>query len=87
MVCDEGVGRTTVAGRISLGLWTAKGNDTTVLKGGLEGESVLEGLNLTNPRVFARIYSSPAAVINLCRTSVSLWGTELRRGSHLLSDI
>jgi len=65
VVSDEGVGRATVAGRISVGLWTAKGSDATALEGGLEGESVLEGLGLTDPRIFARSDSSSATVVNL----------------------
>ena len=70
MIGNEGVGGTAVAGRISAGLWATKGSDTIVLEGGLEVESVLEGLGLTDPRVFARSNSGTATVINLWCTSV-----------------
>jgi len=73
VVSDEGVGRAAVAGRISVGLWTAKGSDATAFEGGLEGESVLEGLGLTNPRILARSDSSSATVVNLWHTSVRPW--------------
>ena len=71
MVGNEGVGGTAVAGRISIGLWATKGSDTAVLEGGLEGESVLERLGLTDPCVFTRSNSGSATVINLRCTSVS----------------
>jgi len=87
VVGDEGVGRATVTGRISVGLWTTKGSDATVLEGGLEGESVLEGLGLTDPRIFARSDSSSAAVVNLWHTSVRQRDTIPEGGPYLLSDI
>lgn len=65
MVDDECVGGTTVAGRITIGLWATKGSDTPALEGGLEVESILEGLGLTNPSVFARSDSGPATIIDL----------------------
>jgi len=70
MVGNECVGGTAIAGGISLGFWATKGSDTAVLEGRLEGESVLERLGLTNPRVFARSNSGSATVINLWCTSV-----------------
>jgi len=70
MIGNEGVGGTAVAGRISIGFWATKGSDTTVLEGGLEVESVLEGLGLSDPRVFARSDPGPTTVINLWWTSI-----------------
>ena len=89
MVDNEGVGRTAVAGRIPIGFWAAKGSDTPALEGGLEGKSVLEGLGLAKPRVFARSDSGPATVINLwCARFSQLagYGSQGER-SYLLSDI
>jgi hypothetical protein len=71
VVGDKGVGGTAVGGRIAIGLWVAKGSDTTSLEGGLEVESVLKGLNLTKPCIFAGGNSRSATVINLSRSSVS----------------
>jgi len=65
MVDDEGVGGTTVTGRIAIGLWATKGSDAIALEGGLEGESVLEGLGLTKSCIFARSNSGPATVVDL----------------------
>jgi len=65
VIGNEGVGGTAVAEGISIGLWATKGDDTTVLEGGLEGESVLEGLDLTKSRVFGRSNSGSATVIDL----------------------
>ena len=88
MVYNEGVGRTAVAGRIPIGFWAAKGSDTPALEGGLEGKSVLEGLGLAKPRVFARSNSDPATVINLWCTLQSVGGLRSQRErSYLLSDI
>jgi hypothetical protein len=70
MIGNEGVGRTAVAGRISSGPWATKGSDTTVLEGALEVESVLEGLDLADLRVFGGSNSGSATVINLWCTSV-----------------
>ena len=71
MVGDEGVGGATVAGRIPTGLWATKGSDTVVLEGVLDVESVLEGLDLTDPCVFGGGDSTSATVVNLYRSSVS----------------
>ena len=65
MVGDEGVGGTTVAGRITLGLWTTKGSETAGLESRLEIESVLEGLDLTEPGVFTGGDTRSAAVVDL----------------------
>ena len=65
MVHNECVGGTTVAGRITIGLWGMEGGDTLILEGGLEGEGILEGLCLTNPGVFAGSDSRSATVIDL----------------------
>ena len=54
MVGDESIGRTTITGRIALGLWGAKRSDATALESGFEIEGVLEGLVLTEDGVFAR---------------------------------
>ena len=71
VIDNESVGGGAVAGRISIGLWGTEGSDAIVLEGGLEGESVLEGLGLTKPRVFAGSNSGSATVINLWCTLVS----------------
>jgi hypothetical protein len=65
MIGDEGVGGTTVAGRIAIGLWATEGSDTIGLEGGLEVESVLEGLDLTDSGVFAGSNSGSTTVENL----------------------
>ena len=70
VVGDEGVGGTTVTGRIAIGLWVTKRGDATVLEGGLEVESVLECLNLTKPCVFARSDAGSATVVDLQGSSV-----------------
>lgn len=65
VVGDEGIGGTAVTGRVSLGLWIKKGCDAIVLEGGLEIESVLEGLDLTERSVFAWDDTGPSTVVNL----------------------
>ena len=86
MVGNEGVGGTTVAERIAVGLRATKGSDTTALEGGLEGESVLEGLDLTDPCIFVRSNSGPATVVDLYRSSVIRYSV-VPEDPYLLSDI
>jgi len=68
MVGDEGVGGTTVTGRIAIGLWATKGSDPVGLEGGLEVESVLEGLDLTKPCIFGGSNSASTTIVNLYRS-------------------
>lgn len=65
VIGNEGVRGTAVAGRIPVGLWGVKGRDAAVLEGGLDAESVLEGLGLANGRIFARSDFPGPVVINL----------------------
>ena len=52
-----------------------EGRDAIVLEGGLDVESVLEGLGLANHGIFARGDFPSPVVINLEQTSVDSWGT------------
>ena len=81
MVGDEGVGGTTVTGRIAIGLWTTKGSDPVGLEGGLEVESVLKGLDLTEPCIFGRSNAGSSTIVNLHRGWVSQWNVT-PRGTH-----
>jgi hypothetical protein len=87
MVGDERVGETAVTGRISPGLWAAKGSDTIVLEGRLEIKCVLEGFDLTKPSVFAGGNTVPATVVNLGVCSSQSVKCGYKEGSYLLSNV
>ena len=65
VVGDEGVRGSAVAGRIPVGLWVVKGSDAVGLEGGLDVESVLEGLHLADTGVFGRSDLPGPVVIDL----------------------
>ena len=70
MVGDERVGGTAITGRVAIGLWTTERSNATALEGGFDVESILEGLELTDPCIFPRSNSGSAAVVDLYHSSV-----------------
>lgn len=87
VVCDKGVGRTTIAGRIAIGLWTVKGSNPLVFEGRFEIKGILEGLDLSQASIFGGSDTVPATIVNLCRGQVSRQNRVATRTPYLLSNI
>ena len=80
VIDDEGVGGAARAGRITVGFGVLKRSDAVLFKCGLEGESVLEGLSLTESGVLPGGDLSIPAVVDLRSVAVS------KRGMYIAVD-
>ena len=73
VVHNESVGGTARAGRVTVGFGVLKRRDPVLFECGLEGESVLEGLSLTESSVFSGVNASSSAVVDLQWIMVNGW--------------
>jgi hypothetical protein len=71
VVRDECVGSAAGAGRVAVGFRVLERRDSAVLECGLESESILEGLSLTESGVFSGGDASSSTVVNLQWIAVS----------------